>query len=93
MRANTSVYTLDHYVRTIETTGFPLLASGSPHYVMKRAAEEAPEASKKQAFNPKAVGDLSHYHVDWSMQTCGEDYHMGGYDFKRSNVKGKLMFT
>ena len=61
---------------------------------MKRAAaEEAPEASKKQAVNPKAVGDLSHYRVDWSMQTCGEDYHMGGYDFKRSNVKGKLMFT
>ena len=71
-----------------------MLASGSPHYVMKRAAaEEAPQASKKQTVNPKAVGDLSHYRVDWSMQTCGEDYHMGGYDFKRSNVKGKLMFT
>ena len=58
---------------------------------MKRSAEESSEGSGSDV--ERYIGDLSSYHINWSICTYGEDYHMDGPDFKRSNMTGKLMFN
>ena len=58
---------------------------------MKRSAEESSEGSGSDV--ERFIGDLSFYHINWSICTYGKDYHMDGPDFKRSNMTGKLMFN
>ena len=41
----------------------------------------------------EGVGKLENYSIDWSMRTCGEDPHIADEDFKRVEVKGKLIFN
>ena len=41
----------------------------------------------------EGVGEFENYLIDWSMRTHGEDSHIGGKDFKRVEVKGKLIFN
>ncbi len=36
---------------------------------------------------------LQGYHIDWVLRTCEEDSDIGGYDFKRTEVKGFLKFN
>jgi GNAT superfamily N-acetyltransferase len=36
---------------------------------------------------------ISHYSIDWTAKTQGEDYHLGGFDFKRLHYKASLRFT
>lgn len=62
---------------------------------MKRSAEESSEGSGSQGSGSdvKITGDLSDYHINWSICTYGTDYHMDGHDFKRSNMTGELMFN
>lgn len=43
--------------------------------------------------NETNVGNLRHYHIDWSMRTEGWDGESGGHDFKRIDATGTLVFT
>jgi hypothetical protein len=57
----------------------------------KQKKEEAGGAAAATA--PEGIGNLDHYHIDWSIRTEGSDPEHGGHDFKRSRVTGKLVFT
>lgn len=45
------------------------------------------------AARPRGIGNLDNYSVQWSMETAGRDHELGGHDFKRIKVTGKLMFS
>ena len=48
---------------------------------------------RRKRQSPEGIGDLKHYHIEWSTRTYGLDSEHGGHDFKRSNVTGQLVFV